>query len=301
MSTPHLQRSTLYDVSGQVALVTGGGSGIGLMMAQGLATNGAKVYIGGRRAGIVKEAAKSWEGDGKLIPITLDVTDKESILAAVSLIEAADGRLDILINNAGQVGPKHPFLSASHPSHPTNPKELGLALFNSASLDDWSSVFNANVSSIYFVTTAFLGLLSVSGKSKQSSGGCASVLNISSISGTIKVAQNHFAYNSTKAATTHLTKLLSTEFVRHQLPIRINGLAPGLFPTEMTSREKGAYGAEEAAEYMGSLHPLWAGRSGRDNEIVAAAMYFASPASYYTTGQVLIVDGGFVAVNPSTE
>jgi len=300
MTTPHLQRNALYDVTGQVALVTGGGTGIGLMISQGLATNGAKVYVGGRRKDVVEEAANSWKGDGSLIPVVLDVTDKQSILAAVSLIENADGRLDILVNNAGQVGPKHPFLSASHPSHPANPKELGLALFNSAGFDDWGNLFNINVSSIYFVTTAFLGLLSVSGNSKQNAGGSASVLNISSISGSIKVAQNHFAYNSAKAAVTHLTKLLSTEFALHKLPVRVNGLAPGLFPSEMTSREKGSFGAEEAAEYSGSLHPLWAGRSGRDDEIAAAALYFASPASYYTNGQMLIVDGGFVAVNPST-
>jgi len=225
-----------------------------------------------------------------LIPIVLDVTDKQSIPAAVSLIENADGRLDILVNNAGQAGPRHPLLSASHPSHPTSPQELGLALFNTAGFDDWGNLFNINIS--YFVTTTFLGLLCVSGNSKQNAGGSASVLNISSISGSIKLAQSQFAYNSTKAAATHLTKLLSTELALHKLPARVNGLAPGLWPSEMSFREKGSFGAEETTEYSGSLLPVWAGRSGRDDEIAAAALYFVSPASYYTSGQMLIVDGG---------
>ncbi|KAB5592312.1 Short chain dehydrogenase/reductase family protein [Ceratobasidium theobromae] len=314
----HLSINRVFNVSGLTALITGGGTGIGLMMARGLAANGAKVYIGGRRKAVVDKAAaensnsNSDGTSGKIVPLALDVTDKESIANAVKLISKEDGKLDVLINklvhqtsikleftivcSAGQEGPKSIFFS-----DPTSPERkdtttLGTALFKSESFQGWADLFSINVSSNYFVSVAFLGLLEAATRARESETGgwSSSIVNITSISGQMKLSQNHFAYNASKAAGNHLTKMLSTELALRNIPIRVNAIAPGAFPTEMTNLQ-----AKNVDKVALGISKVPSARGGIEADIAGAALYLASPASYYVNGQILTVDGGFIATNPS--
>ncbi|KAF8335381.1 uncharacterized protein EI90DRAFT_3048122 [Cantharellus anzutake] len=217
----NLTAEALFGLKGKVVLVTGGGTGIGLMMAKGLAVNGAKTYIGSRRKNVIESAAESHGKGlaGRIIPIDLDVTSKESILNAVEVIRSEnDGRLDVLINNAGQVGPKTLWFGDPSAPQRKDAETLGRALFDHESFEDWQQLFSINLASIYFVTTAFLGLLDKG--SKVGGDWSASVVNITSISGSYKMAQNHFAYNASKAAGDHLNVMLATEFAAKGLKIR---------------------------------------------------------------------------------
>ncbi|CUA69323.1 hypothetical protein RSOLAG22IIIB_08444 [Rhizoctonia solani] len=300
----HLQLDKVFGVSGLIVLVTGGGTGIGLMIAKGLAANGAKVYIGGRRKEVVERAAAEHGAvvSGKLVPLSLDVTNKESIESAAKLISSEnDGKLDVLVNNAGQVGPASKFFSDPNAPERKDTETLGTALFRNESFEEWSDLFSINVSSIFFVSTAFLGLLEKSSKARdtETGGWSSSIINIASVSGQMKQAQNHFAYNASKAAGIHLTKMLSTELALRKIPIRVNTISPGPFPSEMTNMEGSAFTADNVDLIADGLTKVPAARGGLDKDVVGAALYLASPASYFVNGQVIAVDGGFLSVNPS--
>jgi len=128
----------------------------------------------------------------------------------------------------------------------------------------------------------------------------ASVVNITSISGSTKLAQNHFAYNTSKAAADRMTQILATEFALKDVKVRVNAIAPGLFPSAMVDREGGEFGAEETTKRSGAIVPVPGGRSGKAEEIAGSALYLVSKAGVYTNGQILVVDGSWLAVNPST-
>ncbi|THH19087.1 hypothetical protein EW146_g2005 [Bondarzewia mesenterica] len=302
-SSSSLKLNKVFDLTGRVALVTGGGSGIGLMIAEGLAANGAKVYIASRRKYILQKVVDEWpsQGAGVMIPLSLDVTNRDSILEAKKIIEQAEGKLHILVNNAGAVGPNTPFLNNPQAPEHKDAETLGNALFNDPGFDSWSALYSINTFSIYYVTTAFLGLLDKG--SKDIPGYTASVINTTSISGITKLAQNHlsksqFCYNSSKAAASHLTKMMSTEFALKGIPVRVNAVAPGVYASEMTSDT--IEGIEAVARVAQSIVPVPAARSGTAGEMAGTIIYLASPAGCYTNGQEIVVDGGYLAVNPST-
>jgi len=288
---------TLYDLSGRVAIVTGGGTGIGLMISQGLAASGAKVYITGRRVDILQEVADSWSKSnerGVIIPLEMDVTRKESILKIKKEIQEKDGKLHILVNNAGQVGPTSPFLG--NPSAPElkNAESLGQALFNE-SLEGWADIYAIDTFPTFFVTTAFLGLLD---KGSQDVEGYSSVvINITSISGLIKLAQEHFGYNSAKAAASHLTKMLATELALKGVQVRVNAIAPGVYESELTYD---VIGPERVDKVGKGVQPVPAKRAGTGQEMAGTAIFLASRAGGYVNGQEIVIDGGYTSVNPST-
>ncbi|KAH9924724.1 NAD(P)-binding protein [Fomitopsis serialis] len=288
----------MFRLSGRVALVTGGGTGIGWMIAEGLAVNGAKVYITGRRKDVLENAAKKFadqnKGKGSVVPLVMDVTDKASIAAGQKVVQANEGKLHILVNNAGISGPLTPwFNDTSAPQH-KDPETLGQAFFDSASYDDWSYVFGVNTFSVHFLTTAFLGLLAKGSEDEELY--TSSVINITSLSGSNKLAQNQFAYNATKAAATHLTKMFATELALKKIPVRVNSVAPGVYESEMTYPH---IPPEDVDKIGKSIVPIPARRAGRPEEVAGTVIYLVSPAGCYTNGQEIIVDGGYTAVNPA--
>jgi len=297
-SALELQNSTIFNLHGRVALVTGGGTGIGLMIARGLAANGAKVYIGGRRKAVLETVANQWavHGAGTVIPISLDVSDRDSIIEAKNIIQEKEGKLHILVNNAGIVGPVSQFLNDPEAPENANAETLGNALFNDDGFDAWSALYKINTFSIYYMTTAFLGLLDKGSRDFQ--GYTSSVVNITSVSGMLKIAQRHFAYNSSKAAAGHLTKMLATEIALKGIPVRVNAIAPGVYSSEMTLETLTSL--EDVASIAQSLIPVPAGRGGTAGEIAGTVVYLSSLAGCYTNGQEIAVDGGYIAVNPST-
>ncbi|KAH7914266.1 hypothetical protein BJ138DRAFT_1144210 [Hygrophoropsis aurantiaca] len=268
------------------------------MISQGLASNGAKVYITGRRVDVLESTAKAWaekKTGGPIIPLQMDATDKESIQAARNIIGEKEGRLHILVNNAGQSGPLSPFLNEPSPSAQKDASTLGPALFASESFEEWKDLFAINTFSTYFVTVAFLDLLDKGSKDRE--GYTSNVINITSISGLIKLAQRHFAYNSSKAAGSHITKMLSTEFAVKGIPVRVNAIAPGVYESEMTHDViSGATATDKVGMPIVSVP---AKRPGTAEEMAGTVVYLASPAGEYMNGQELVIDGGYLAVNPS--
>ncbi|KAF7291637.1 NAD(P)-binding protein [Mycena chlorophos] len=295
---------SIYDLTGLVGLVTGGGSGIGYMIATGLAANGAKVYITGRRKDVLDKVVDAWnakpeaERKAGMVAVQMDVTNQESILGVKKLIEEKEGKLHILVNNAGQVGPTSPFSSDPQAPERKDAETFGMALFKNETFDQWADLYKINTFSIFFVSTAFLGLLE---KGTQEGtkwpGFTSSIINITSISGVIKLAQDHFAYNSAKAAASHLTRMLATEFALKGANVRVNAIAPGVYASEMTFDEI----PPEIVDKIGKgITPVPARRAGTAEEMAGTVIYLASPAGCYTNGQEIVIDGGYVAVNPAT-
>jgi len=287
MSSPDSYRPhVMYDLSGRVALVSGGGTGIGLLCAQGLAACGAKVYITGRRLDVLEKASAAWDKQigGEILPLQMDVTVKESILKVKAYIEEKEGKLHVLVNNAGQYGPSSPFLNDKDAPENKSAESLGTALFNCQSFESWSSHSSINLASIFFMTTAFLGLLAQGSEDIQ--GYWSSVINITSISGILKIAQTNFCYSSVKAAASHLTRLLSTEIGLKNIPVRVNAIAPGAYDSEKTV-------------VSDKPLPIPAKRAGNGQEMAGTVVYLASRAGGYAHGQEIVIDGGFTAIFPS--
>ncbi|KDR82686.1 hypothetical protein GALMADRAFT_238175 [Galerina marginata CBS 339.88] len=298
MSSPQSYRPQVSnDLSGRVALVTGGGTGIGLMISQGLAAAGAKVYITGRRLEVLEKVAAGWDKQigGQILALQTDVTDKASIASTKKYIEEKEGKLHILVNNAGQTGPRSPFLSDPSAPENRNAESVGMSLFNNESFEGWAEHYTINSASIFFVTNAFLGLLAKG--SEDEAGYWSSVINITSISGVIKLAQEHFCYNSAKAAATHLTKMFSTELALKNIPVRVNSIAPGIYASEMTLDE---IKPEQVDQVGKGVQAVPSKRAGTGQEMAGTVVYLVSRAGGYVHGQEIIIDGGYTAVNPST-
>ncbi|KAI5806145.1 hypothetical protein EDC01DRAFT_609238 [Geopyxis carbonaria] len=282
-ATHDLHAQKLFSVPGRVCVVTGGGTGIGLMCAQGLAANGAKVYITGRRLERLQQSADQHkpDGEGQIIPIQCDVTSKSSLEELVAEIEKRGEKyIDLLVCNAGVSGPK------GDPTE-SDASELKSKLWAAEDFDAWGDVFKTNVSAVYFTTVAFLPLLQAAPQDHGSS-----VITISSMSGLTKSAQGHFSYNASKAATVHLTKMMSAEFI--QTGIRVNSIAPGYFPSEMTAKDSddktGKSHEKMSKDGWWEEKGVPAGRPGDDGEMAMAVLYLTK--SRYMNGEILVVDGG---------
>ena len=268
-----------------VALVTGGGSGIGLMATQSLAVNGAKVYITGRTVEKLNRVAELYGKNipGQIIPIASDITSKESIHKLVKEIESKETALHILINNAG-------ISSSKANTDAESAEELQQELFHqdNSNFEEWETVFRTNVTQAFFTTTAFLPLLQKGTDLEH--GWSSTVINISSISGLVKISQHHFAYNTSKAAAIHLTKMLAHEITSSGLKIRVNNIAPGVFPSEMTARDSD--GKQKSEIPKAKYEKVPASRPGKDEDMAGAVLFTA--ANQYVNGQTIVVDGGYV-------
>jgi len=227
--------------------------------------------------------------------LQMDVTSKESILAGREIIEKEDGKLHILVNNAGQTGPVSPFIYARN-SHMTA-SSFGDALFESESFEDWADNMSINVSAYYFVSAAFLGLLGAGAESRQGVSSC--IVNITSTSGLAKISQDHFCYNVGKAAGSHLTKILATELALRKLPIRVNAIAPGVYESEMTG-DKPLVGLKDVSSVGKPLYPIPTERAGSATEMAATVLLLVSQSGTFINGHEIVLDGGYLAVNPST-
>jgi NAD(P)-dependent dehydrogenase (short-subunit alcohol dehydrogenase family) len=202
------------------------------MCAQALAANGAKVYITGRRAEVLKRAVDAHHPNdfgGHIIACsTCDVTKKDDLEKLVKEIEDKETYLNVLITAAGIPGPKAP-------PEERNAKELKASLWDKETFEAWDETWRTDVTAVYFTTVAFLPLLQAGTETHGHLS--ASVIVISSMSGLMRDSQGHFAYNAAKGGTVHLTKLMSAEFMK--VRVRVNSIAPGYFPSEMTAKESG--------------------------------------------------------------
>ncbi|KAK7712701.1 hypothetical protein SLS64_001416 [Diaporthe eres] len=292
--THHFDISKLFSVQGWVCVVTGGGTGIGLMATQALAANGAKVYITGRRTEALENAAKEhnpcFSTGGKIIPVgPCDVRKKEDLERVVEELQTTHGEkyINLLVCNAGVAGPK------AEPEE-ADASDLKKKLWDNESVEAWQSTLETDVTSVYFTTVAFLPLLQASlqpkGPLEQFQ---PSVITTSSMSGLMRHAQGHFSYNAAKGATVHLSKMMSAEF--QQTGIRVNSIAPGYFPSEMTTKSSdNRQKSELPAEKVQEKGHVPAERGGRDEEMGMTVLYLARNS--YVNGEIIAVDGGVLNV-----
>ncbi|RYP26423.1 hypothetical protein DL767_008047 [Monosporascus sp. MG133] len=287
-STSQFDVAKLFDAKDIVAVVTGG---IGLMATQALSANGARVYITGRRVEALENAAKTHQpssGGGQIIPLgPCDVTKKEDLEKLVAEVSEKEKCINLLICNAGVSGPKAEPDSGDAEDLKTN-------LWDNESVDEWDDTFRGDVTSVYFTTVAFLPLLQAAVRPKgDQEPFAASVITISSMSGLMRHAQGHFSYNAAKGATVHLTKLMSSEF--QKAGIRVNSIAPGYFPSEMTAKSSDdnqkSHVPPEKIQEKGHV-PLQ--RAGREEEMGMTVLYLAK--NQYVNGQIIAVDGGVLNV-----
>lgn len=255
------------------------------MATQALAVNGAKVYIVGRTEEKLERVAETYGKDiaGKIIPIVADVTDKASIAKLVKDIESREKCLCILVNNAG-------VENGTFKTEASSAEEMKKNLFDddNATFDDWTATYKTNVAAVYFMTTAFLPLLQKA--TEHQHGYSGTVINISSISGQVKSTQHHPSYNASKAATIHLTRMLSNEIAENGLKIRINSIAPGVFPSEMTAGDSGANQKSHIPKEK-YADKVPAKRPGKDTDMASAVLFMAT--NQYLNGQTVTVDGGY--------
>jgi 7-alpha-hydroxysteroid dehydrogenase len=252
-----LERFRMQD---QVAIVTGAGRGIGAAIAEAYAEAGAHVVCAARsRDQIERTAAAARRHGGRALAQPCDVLERAQLEALVEATLREFGRIDVLVNNAGGWPPK--------PALRTSEKEFEAA-------------FRFNV------TTAFLLTRLTVPRIVETAGGGA-VVNISSVAGRHH-APGFAAYGTAKAALSFLTQNLAQEFAPK---VRVNGIAVGSIETEALA----SILTPEIRDQMVRLTPL--GRLGRVEDIAACALYLASPAASYVTGEIYGVNGGLVALN----
>ncbi|CAG8975129.1 hypothetical protein HYALB_00004428 [Hymenoscyphus albidus] len=283
-----LQASDIFGVEGLVVVITGGGSGIGLMMAKALEVNGAKVYIIGRRLEHLEAAAKQalCRNMAKIIPLQGDVTKKEDLQSVVDKITAEDGFINVLIANSGITGPTLEGFNKGTTSI-SEIRDFFWKTDNSAFLQ----TFGVNVAAVFFSIIAFLELVDA-GNQKGNVEQKSQVIATSSIGGFNRLPLAGWAYGPSKAAVTHLMKQVGTFFAPHG--IRSNIIAPGLYPSDMGSPLIENANASGALKAMIPLN-----REGNEQDMAGNILYLTSRAGGYINGNVFLTDGGRLNIVPS--
>ncbi|TFK48747.1 NAD-P-binding protein [Heliocybe sulcata] len=287
MATDSVDRSSLFSVEGLVAVVTGGGTGIGRMIATALENNGATVYIVGRRLDVLEATAEKSSKYGKIFALQGDVTSQDSLLAVVDTLRAKHGYVNLLVNNAGIL-----FSMGERPiPRPGESiKEFQARLWNADTPESWAKTFEVNCTAPYFCTVAFLELLDAGNRQGGIEGVASQVITVSSLGGFRRDAGTlSVGYSVSKAATNHLGKLLVN--VLKDFKIRSNIICPGFYPSEMSS-------GLVPEDFAKKAIPI--GRGGDIKDMGGLALFLASRAGAYVNGAVHITDGGELGLYSST-
>jgi NAD(P)-dependent dehydrogenase (short-subunit alcohol dehydrogenase family) len=253
--------NNIFDLSGRVAFITGGGRGIGREIVTTLAAAGADIAIAELDKATGEQTALDIRATGRdAISIQTDVRFPSSVDAAVQKTLEKFGKIDILVANAG--------IAVNTPAEETSDEE-------------WLNIININLNGVFWSCRA-VGKHMLERKS-------GSIVTIGSMSGSIvNKPQPQAAYNASKAAVVHLTKSLAAEWASRG--VRVNSVSPGYIGTEMTKR---GYSNPEWAKYWIDMTPM--ARLGTPTEIANAVWYLASDAASFATGTDLIVDGGYTS------
>jgi len=244
----------LFALEGKTAVVTGGGAGLGAMIAEGLCQRGVKVIIAGRKAGALAETAGRLAILGECHAVTADVATAEGRAVIAGVVDRMGGALDILVNNAGAMR--------------VDPIE-------SLSEQDWDTQVDVNMKAVFFMVQALLEPLRKSGS--------ASIINIGSIAGLRTRPREVHPYAAAKAGVHQLTRTLARRLGSDG--IRVNAIAPGVFPTDMLIVQSGPV-------YEAAVAAIPVGRIGEAEDIVGMTVFLAARASRYVNGTVIPLDGG---------
>jgi gluconate 5-dehydrogenase len=252
----------MFNLGGRVALVTGGGHGIGRHLSLGLAEAGADVIVVGRKLEPLQEVADLMESMGRTAwVLQADLSDTAAIDTLVHTVNERVDRLDILVNNAGMVW------AAPTLEYP---------------MSGWDRVFDLNVRGLFYLSQQL-------GKGMKKNGG-GSIINISSISAWRCAPDDKepvIAYNASKGAVISLTRDMAVKLAPDN--IRVNGIAPGPFLTDMMNHVR--HDEEKLSAFESSIPQR---RSGDEDDIKGVVVFLAGPASAFMTGQTLVVDGGWL-------
>lgn len=260
---PNLDIHELFNLDDKIALITGGSRGIGYMMAKGLLQAGAKVYITARTADDCQKTADELSQYGICESLPADINDAAAREQLESRVADVDGKLDILINNAGTAWGDR---------------------YEDYATEAFDKVLELNVTTVFAMTRDFTPLLGKAGSKADP----ARVINIGSMDG-LHIPRVHgtgtYAYTASKAAVHHLTRHLAVELgPRH---ITVNAIAPGFFHSRMT---EGIF--EQFGDKLASNSLL--GRVGEAEDIAGLAIYLSSRAGAYVNAAVIPVDGGTI-------
>ncbi|MGC1261205.1 MAG: SDR family oxidoreductase [Jannaschia helgolandensis] len=251
--------TTLFDLTGKRALITGSSQGIGFALARGLAAAGASIVLNGRTADRLMQAAETLRGEGATVEtLAFDATDHDAVRTAIDGFEADTGPIDILVNNAGM---QHRTALEDFPA------------------DAFERLLQTNIASVFHVGQAVARHMIARGAGK--------IVNICSVQSAL--ARPGIApYTATKGAVANLTKGMATDWAKHGL--QCNGLAPGYFDTPLN---KALVEDPKFTEWLSNRTP--AGRWGKVEELVGACIFLSSEASSFVNGTVVYVDGGITA------
>lgn len=261
-----MKLTDMFSLKGKVALVTGGGRGIGKFIATGLAEAGADIILTSRKIKNLEATAAELEANQKVkaVAIACDMAKEDTVEAMLKEAVAKFGRIDILVNNAGATwgAPTLDF-----------------------PLEKWDQLFNVNVRGVWVLTQKVARIM------KEQGGG--NIINISSVMafrGSIEEAHPAVPYNSTKAAINLLTMNLAVKLAPHK--IRVNAIAPGFFHTDMMAYiDKPEF--KPVRDAIVNEIPLR--RVGEIDDMKGVAVFLASDASQFITGHIMVVDGGQIA------
>lgn len=252
-----------FDLTGQVAVVTGASTGLGVQMAKAFASQGANVVLIARRQNLLDENAAAIEKEFgvKTLPYACDITDTEKVKSAVSAVMEKFGRVDILVNNAG-TGAVAPAVDITDEQ-----------FMNECKIDLFGSFICAREFAKEMIKAKY-----------------GRIINISSMYGLVgNMAATCAPYHAAKGGVVNMTRALAAEWGKEG--ITVNSICPGYFWTPLT---KDTLETDWFTEYAKGSIPL--GRYGKEGELDTCALFLASPASSYVNGQNIAVDGGYTAI-----
>ena len=249
----------MFDLSGKTAIITGGGRGLGAQIAKGFAEAGANLVLCSRKIEACEETAASLNEEFRIDTLALpcDITNPEDIHYVINETIGKFHTIDILVNNSGS--------SWGAPA-------LEMPL------EAWNKVINTNLTGTFLMSQAVAKIMV-----NQKRGKIINIASVAGLGGTHADMMDTVGYNASKGAVITLTKDMAVKLGKHN--IHVNAIAPGFFPTKMSQVliDRG----KDALEYMTPL-----GRLGNEEDLKGVALFLASAASNYITGEVLVVDGG---------